>query len=104
MARTLDSDRELTLMLCAGAGNSSGKNLSALGDILSQASDVLVIDFVDMIRAELADLLLSAHSRAKRLCSVSFGSLFIHLSLPPVYFLKPRPIAAVRTGARPQRR
>ena len=77
---SLDSCCKRSLVISAAACYSSGKDLSALGDILSQASDVLVIDLVDMIRAELADLLLSAHSRAKRLGSVSFGSLSIHLS------------------------
>ena len=85
MTRTLDSDGELTLMLCAGAGDSSGEDLRTLGDILSQTGYVLVIDLVDVICAELADFLLSAYRRAVGLGSVSFGSLFIHFDLPPVY-------------------
>lgn len=78
MARALDSYSELALMLCAGTGDSSRKDLCALGDILSQAGYILVIDLVDMIGAELADLLASAHCGTVRLGRVSFGLLSIH--------------------------
>ena len=78
MAGTLDRDGQLTLMLCTSAGNSSGKNLRALADELAKSRNVLVIDLIDAICAELADLLLSAHTGTVRLGSVSFGSLSIH--------------------------
>jgi hypothetical protein len=78
MAGTLDSDGQLTLMLCAGTGNSSGKNLCTLADELAKSCNILVIDLIDTICAELADLLLSAHSGTERLGSVSFGSLSLH--------------------------
>lgn len=78
VTRTLDSDGQLALMLCAGAGNSSRKDLRALGDVLSQACYILVIDLVDVIGAELADLLTSAHCGTVRLGRVSFGLLSIH--------------------------
>ena len=43
------------------AGNTSGKDLSALGDELSELCDILVIDLVYLILAEDANLLSSVH-------------------------------------------
>ena len=46
-------------MESAGSGNSSGKDLGTLAYALSESADILVIDVVDLICAELADLLVS---------------------------------------------
>jgi hypothetical protein len=71
LTRTLDSGGQLTLMLCAGAGNAAGKDLSTLGDELAKLSCVLVIDHFDLIGTELANLLLSAHGAERMLGIVS---------------------------------
>ena len=76
---TLDSVSELSLMLSAGTGDSSGKNLCAFGDILSQSAGILVINRFDLFCAELADLSsLAAILSAVGLCC-GF-SLFLDLS------------------------
>ncbi len=78
-SRTLDSVGELSLVFSAGAGDSSGKNLCTLGDILSQSADILVINRFDLFCAELADLSsLAAILSAVGLCC-GF-SLFLDLS------------------------
>ena len=60
-------------MKSASAGNTSGEDLSALGDELSELCDILVVDLVYLILAEDANLLSSVY-RAERgtLCIVSF--------------------------------
>jgi len=55
-ARTLDSVGELALMARATAGDAARNDLPALGDETTQTPDVLVVDEVDLVRAELADL------------------------------------------------
>ena len=74
MASTLDSGLELTLMLCAGAGNTAGKDLAALADELAKAGCILVIDHFDLFSAKSADLLLAAHGGAEGgvRCIISF--------------------------------
>ena len=59
-------------MKSASAGNTSGEDLSALGDEFSELCDILVIDLVHFVLAEDANLLSSVH-RAERgtLCIVS---------------------------------
>jgi hypothetical protein len=47
-------------MKSAGAGNSSGKNLAALADELSQLSGILVVDISDLLLTENANLFSSA--------------------------------------------
>ena len=56
MARALDRDRQLALMLGAVAGHAAGQDLAALGHEATQAGEVLVIDVLNLIYAELADL------------------------------------------------
>ena len=55
-AGTLDGVGQLTLMCGARTGDSAGQNLCAFGNALSQSVDVLVINSIDLFRAELADL------------------------------------------------
>ena len=78
-SRALDRVSELSLMLSASAGDSSGKNLCTFGDILSQSDGILVVNRFDLFCAELADLSsLAAILSAVGLCC-GF-SLFLDLS------------------------
>ena len=61
LASSLDSSSKLSLVKSASAGNTSGEDLSALGDELSELCDILVIDLVYLILAEDANLLSSVH-------------------------------------------
>ena len=54
---TLDSGGKLSLMSGAVAGDSSGKNLRSVGDILMELGGVLVIYALNLIDAESANLL-----------------------------------------------
>jgi hypothetical protein len=54
---TLDSSGKLSLMSGAVAGDSSGKNLRSVGDILMELGGVLVIYALNLIDAESANLL-----------------------------------------------
>src|SRR5215213_11166445 len=56
LARPHDRDTQPALMLRAGAGNPPRQHLAALGNEAAQQLDVLVVDVVDLVRAELADL------------------------------------------------
>ncbi len=72
LASSLDSNRKLSLVKCAGTRNTSRKYLSTLGDKLSKLSYVLVIDSVYLVLAENADLFSSAHrTEGWALCIVS---------------------------------
>ncbi len=72
LASSLDSCGKLSLMKSASAGNTSGEDLSALGNEFSELSDILVINLVYFVLAEDANFLSSVH-RAERgtLCIVS---------------------------------
>ena len=63
MTCTLDSCVKLSLVLSASTRNSSGKNLAALADELSELCGILVVDKVNLINTENADFLSSAHHR-----------------------------------------
>ena len=54
---TLDSGGKLSLMSGAVAGDSYGKNLRSVGDILMELGGVLVIYALNLIDAESANLL-----------------------------------------------
>ena len=58
---SLDSYVELSLMKSASAGYTSGEDLSSLGNELSELSYVLVINSVNLVLAEDANLLSSVH-------------------------------------------
>ena len=53
----LDSGRQGTLMLSAGAGHTAGKDLGALGDELAELCNVLVVDGFNLVCTEKANLL-----------------------------------------------
>ena len=77
----LDCGVQFALMLCAGARNSSGQDLAALADELSQLCGILVVDEINLICTENADLLSSAYDGTLRACRGVFSS--IHCSYPP---------------------
>jgi hypothetical protein len=54
-ARALDRVRQLALVPGAAAGDTARNDLAALGDEAAQTPDVLVVDEVDLVCAELAD-------------------------------------------------
>jgi len=55
-AGALDGVGELPLVARAAAGDAPWDDLAALGDEGPQPADILVVDEVDLVRAELADL------------------------------------------------
>ena len=58
---SLDSYVELSLMKSASTGYTSGEDLSSLGNELSELSYVLIINAVNLVLAEDANLLSSVH-------------------------------------------
>ncbi len=79
-ASTLNSGIELTLMLSAGAGNTSGKNLCTLGNELTELCNILIIDCFYLIGTEGANLLLSMHITEGTLCFISIHHRILNLS------------------------
>ena len=59
LASSLDSCSKLSLVKSASAGNTSGEDLSSLGNELSELCNILVINVVNLILAEDANLLSS---------------------------------------------
>jgi len=77
VAGTLDSNGQLTLMLCTCTGDTAGQDLRSLGNELLQTNGILVIDFIDLICTESADFLSSAVERTGgTLCDVGSRSGF----------------------------
>lgn len=66
MTSALNCVLELSLVLCASAGDSAGKDLSSLADELLELCAVLVIDVFNLILAEDADLLSLTRSLTSR--------------------------------------
>jgi hypothetical protein len=64
-------------MLGAGSGNSSGKDLSALTDELSELCGILVVNEVYLVSTENANLFSSAHHGTGRTNNV-LGFIVIH--------------------------
>lgn len=60
MSCALDRNRKRSLVLRAVSGDSSGKDLSSLGNISAKLIAVLVIDYI-IFAAEYTDFLSSAH-------------------------------------------
>src|SRR5215210_4402160 len=73
LARPHDRDTQPALMLRAGAGNPPRQHLAALGNEAAQQLDVLVVDVVDLVRAELADFPAPEKSAATPLLAVFFA-------------------------------
>ena len=74
----LDSYGKLTLVKSASAGNTSGKDFSSLRYELSELCNVLVINSLNLILAEDANLLSSVH----RTEGGALGIVSIHLNSP----------------------
>src|ERR1700731_91323 len=55
--RALERNRETSLVARAGAGHAAGQNLAPLADEAAQTRDLFVIDEVDLLHTEVADLL-----------------------------------------------
>ena len=85
MAGALDCRSQLSLMLGAVAGDSSGKDLAALGDISLKLVHVLVIDLI-VLAAENADFLPSVESAFSSESAFTVCSLKCH----DLYLLKKR--------------
>ena len=66
MTGTLNSDSQLALVARAGAGHTAGQNLSPLGNETAKLCDVLVIDGLDLINAETANLFAAFTSAGQR--------------------------------------
>ena len=64
MTSTLDGDGQCALMISAGAGHTAGNDLCTLRDVLTQTGHVLVIDGVDTIDTEAANLPLQIGNHA----------------------------------------
>ena len=56
MTRTLDRLGQLALVMRTGAGHTAGQDLAALGHILAQAGSILVVNVLDFINTESANL------------------------------------------------
>src|SRR3954467_9783322 len=67
LTRALDGHLQLALMQRAGAGNPPRLNLSAFWQKRRQQPDVLVIDVIDLFRAELAHPSAAEESTARRI-------------------------------------
>ena len=59
---SLDGLGEHSLMLGAGAGDPSGSDLSGRRDVLLEKIDILVVDVIDMVLREVANLFLGFYS------------------------------------------
>ena len=72
VARSLDCSGQRSLMLRAGSGDAAGKNLSSLGNVLSERRNILIINRLRVLRAENTDLSSSAHPAARSSASLAF--------------------------------
>lgn len=88
MTSSLNSYSQSSLVLCAGAGDSSGKNLTSLGYVSLKLVNILVIDAVSfLLSTENANLLSSAdYSLSHRSIALvtSVGLLESHYGVPPI--------------------
>jgi hypothetical protein len=58
LARVLDRDRDVALVLSAVPGDAAGPDLAAVGEVFPQQAGVLVVDVLSLVLAERAHLLL----------------------------------------------
>lgn len=66
MTSALDSNGQLALMESASAGDAAGNDFGTLADVFTQAGQILVINVVDAISAEAANLFAAAMHRTRR--------------------------------------
>src|SRR5712691_248861 len=57
VAGALERDREPPLVTRTGSGDATRKDLASLADEAAQARDLLVVDEMDLLHTEVADLL-----------------------------------------------
>jgi len=81
LTSALDGDVDLSLVLCASAGDAAGQDLASLADELGQLLGVLVVNVSDLVCAENANLLSLVAIEGACGTSSILGS--IHLN-PPV--------------------
>ena len=70
LASSLNSGSKFSLVKSASAGNASGENLCSLGDKLSKLCYILVINSVNLVLTEDANLLSSVHRTESRALSI----------------------------------
>ena len=73
MSSALNSDSNLSLMLSASTGNTSGKDLRSFRKIPSKLESILVVYVVDLLSAVSTNLL-SLLVGSEGLLSLTFGS------------------------------
>ena len=73
MTCSLDRNGQRSLMSGAVAGDAARKNLSSLGNIFLQCSDILIVNRLRILRAEHTDFSSSAHP-ARSSASLAIGS------------------------------
>jgi hypothetical protein len=56
ISRPLDGHGQLSLVVGAIARNPTRHDFASLGNVAAQPSDILIVDLVDLIRTELANL------------------------------------------------
>ena len=83
MTRSLDSGRQLSLMICAGTGNTAGENFSSLGHALAELCDILVINFLSSVNTEHTNLLTTLSYRS---CGSFHGKILLTSKLMRVIF------------------
>jgi len=66
MASTLDSNGQLALMESASAGDAAGNDFGTLADVFAQAGQILVINVINAVNAEGANLLAATMHRTRR--------------------------------------
>src|SRR6266550_4220026 len=77
LSRALDRHLQLPLVHRARARDATRQHLAALRHERSQELDVLVVDVVDLIRAELADLAAAEHRAALAVLLVAGLLVFV---------------------------
>ena len=82
-ARALDGGGQLTLMLGAGAHHAAGQDLAALAGEAAKFHDILIIDALNLVYAERANL--PARLAATRTAH-TIASIFRHVAFLLVHF------------------
>ena len=77
--RALDSPCQVTLMLCAYAAHTTGHNLAALCRVLPEPCNILILDMLDLINAEAANLAPGSTLTGLHFTIIHYGSPFVLL-------------------------
>ena len=73
MTRTLDRSCEVTLMSCACACYTAGKDLSSLRQVTADAVYILVVDMLYLINAEGANFLAAFSASVRSVSHLGFS-------------------------------